>query len=76
MPLFHMDARFCTRSGRPGRWSESVTAPDIATAIEQARQFVERRYRGISKLDVYAVADEARPSSDGTVAGEGRHAQS
>jgi dUTPase len=64
MRQFHMEALYCTRNGNPGCWSGTITAPDFGVAFEQARQLVERRHRGATKLDLHAVARQTRLSPD------------
>lgn len=67
MQSFFLTVQFCTRIGAPGRWSGTLTAPDIDAALEQARQLILRRHRGATKLDIHAVADRANPPAGATL---------
>ncbi|MDF0491475.1 hypothetical protein PX554_25490 [Sphingomonas sp. H39-1-10] len=64
MQRFFVTARFCTRSGRAAQWSGTISAPDIGAALKAARERVERRHRGATKLDIRAVAGPVVPSPD------------
>ncbi|AMK23263.1 hypothetical protein GG804_01920 [Sphingomonas histidinilytica] len=62
MGKFFATARYCTRSGNLGRWSDTIDADDIDDALRLAQAAVERRHRGASKIDV-TVSPDLRPSS-------------
>jgi hypothetical protein len=75
MVRFLADAQFCTRNGRLGRWSGTIDATDINTALDQAGRTVARRFQGATKLNVLVRPDpppgsapidgDRGPASDG-----------
>jgi len=66
MPLYAIEARYCTSRGRPGRWIGTVPAQDISTALDIAQRRVLRRAPGATKIDVHAVLTQpsAVPGND------------
>jgi len=57
MPLYGIEAGYCTSRGRPGRWIGTVPAEDISTALDIA----QRRDSGATKIDVHAVLAQPTP---------------